>query len=141
MIYKTNQSFEFFDDNLEFYGNLLKSCISRIRITRIRISRGPPVFQNIFLYIFNFILLIYRYYVVSSKDGFLPPGTPCAKNSKFKKKSFCVMGRCLEFGNDMTPKQVLSNETLSDIRGMVINKPRSLRLKRELFIEPPKLGK
>lgn len=51
------------------------------------------------------------------------------------------MGKCLEFGNDMTPKQVLSNETLSDIRGMVINKPRSLRLKRELFIEPPKLGK
>ena len=99
------------------------------------------IFQNIFLYIFNFILLIYRYYVVSSKDGFLPPGTPCAKNSKFKKKSFCVMGKCLEFGNDMTPKQVLSNETLSDIRGMVINKPRSLRLKRELFIEPPKLGK
>ena len=50
------------------------------------------------------------------------------------------MGKCLEFGNDMTPKQVLSNETLSDIREMVINKPRSLRFKRELFIEPPKLG-
>ena len=45
MIYKTNQSFEFFDDNLEFYGNLLKSCISRIRITRIRIPRRSPVLQ------------------------------------------------------------------------------------------------
>ena len=50
------------------------------------------------------------------------------------------MGKCLEFGHDMTPKHVLSNETLSDIREMVINKPRSLRFKRELFIEPPKLG-
>ena len=99
------------------------------------------LYFKIFCSTFSILFYLYRYYVVSSTDGFLPLGTPCAKNSKFKKKSFCVMGKCLEFGNDMTPKQVLSNETLSDIREMVINKPRSLRLKRELFIEPPKLGK
>ena len=99
------------------------------------------LYFKIFCSTFSILFYSYRYYVISSTDGFLPPGTPCAKNSKFKKKSFCVMGKCLEFGNDMTPKQVLSNETLSDIREMVINKPRSLRLKRELFIEPPKLGK
>ena len=56
----------------------------------------------------------------------------------YSSKAYCVMGKCLEFGKDMTPKYKLSNETLTHIRKIVV-RPRSLRFKRELYIEPPKL--
>ena len=68
----------------------------------------------------------------------MPPGTSCSKD--LVSKSYCVMGKCLEFGKDMTPKYELSEENLSDIKKKITIKPRSLlRFKRELFIEPPKL--
>ena len=134
---------KYFSLHFQFYFTYI-GILPRLNITsKVFFLKKIPIilYFKIFCSTFSILFYSYRYYVISSTDGFLPPGTPCAKNSKFKKKSFCVMGKCLEFGNDMTPKQVLSNETLSDIREMVINKPRSLRLKRELFIEPPKLGK
>ena len=69
-----------------------------------------------------------RFYVVSSQDGHLPPGTPCHSKDPRSSQAYCVMGKCLNFGKDMTLSE-LSEETLSDIKEIVI-KPRSLRYVR-----------
>ena len=73
--------------------------------------------------------ILYRFYVVSSKDGWYPSGTKCAENS------YCLMGKCLEFGSDQTPINQLSEEDILDFNTKI--QPRYLRHKRELLIEPP----
>ncbi|KAM3960344.1 LOW QUALITY PROTEIN: ADAMTS metallopeptidase stall [Aphomia sociella] len=40
----------------------------------------------------------HRFYLVNGNDGWFPLGTACGKNS-----SYCVSGKCLEFGPDNTP--------------------------------------
>lgn len=77
----------------------------------------------------------YRFYVVSSKDGWFPTGTSCGSDIE---RAFCVLGKCLEFGQDRTPLYAVSNETMRDIQ-QILNRPRSLRHfhKRELQVQPP----
>ena len=77
----------------------------------------------------------YRYYVVSSQDGYLPSGTPCT-GLLSKNSSYCVMGKCLEFGDDQTPKYQLNSETFAGIRDAMLQ-PRAIRFRRELHVEPP----
>jgi hypothetical protein len=72
---------------------------------------------------------------VSSKDGWLPSGSSCSLQNS-EKKAFCVMGKCLEFAEDKTPKYDISKETMNDIKRIMV-RPRSLRHKRELIVESP----
>ncbi|XP_023320697.1 A disintegrin and metalloproteinase with thrombospondin motifs 18 isoform X2 [Eurytemora carolleeae] len=43
----------------------------------------------------------YRFYMVSGEKGWYPDGTDCRSGES--RSSFCVKGRCLEFGDDGTP--------------------------------------
>lgn len=78
--------------------------------------------------------IVFRFYVVSSKDGWLPSGTSCS--SQASRNAFCVLGKCLEFGEDLTPMYDLTEEAMKDIKKLVV-RPRSLRFRRELWVEPP----
>ena len=61
--------------------------------------------------------------MVSSKDGWMPSGTSCSADNQ----SFCILGKCLQFGQDKTPAyESISEEIMTDIKRMMI-KPRSLR--------------
>ncbi|CAG9564251.1 unnamed protein product [Danaus chrysippus] len=40
----------------------------------------------------------HRFYLVNGADGWFPLGTSCGGNN-----SYCVSGKCLEFGSDLTP--------------------------------------
>lgn len=42
----------------------------------------------------------HRFYLVNGENGWFPFGTACSKGNE---KSFCVTGKCLEFGKDDTP--------------------------------------
>ncbi|XP_024935771.1 A disintegrin and metalloproteinase with thrombospondin motifs 16 isoform X2 [Cephus cinctus] len=42
----------------------------------------------------------HRFYLVNGENGWFPFGTSCSKRNH---KSFCVAGKCLEFGEDDTP--------------------------------------
>ena len=64
----------------------------------------------------------------------MPSGTSCSLSAA--DNSFCILGKCLRFGNDKTPTYDLSEEIMTDIKRIMIQ-PRSLRFKRELHIEPP----
>ncbi|RVE40099.1 hypothetical protein evm_015251 [Chilo suppressalis] len=41
----------------------------------------------------------HRFYLVNGHDGWFPLGTACGRNNA----SYCVSGKCLEFGPDNTP--------------------------------------
>ncbi|KAJ4448313.1 hypothetical protein ANN_10328 [Periplaneta americana] len=44
----------------------------------------------------------HRFYLVNGEDGWFPFGTDCSRGVP-EKKSYCVSGKCLEFGSDDTP--------------------------------------
>ena len=103
-------------------------CHARMQICPIGTSTNLNFFMipiRIHLSLFHSVFRFHRFYVVSSQDGHLPPGTPCHSKDPKSSQAYCVMGKCLNFGKDMTLSE-LSEETLSDINEIVI-KPRSLR--------------
>ncbi|XP_012252823.3 A disintegrin and metalloproteinase with thrombospondin motifs adt-1-like [Athalia rosae] len=62
----------------------------------------------------------HRFYLVNGENGWFPFGTACSKGNE---KSFCVTGKCLEFGKDDTP-----------LHESVFALPLLSRLKRDLSI-------
>ncbi|XP_046752796.1 A disintegrin and metalloproteinase with thrombospondin motifs adt-1-like isoform X1 [Diprion similis] len=59
----------------------------------------------------------HRFYLVNGENGWFPFGTACSKGNV---KSFCVTGKCLEFGKDDTPlyESILSLPLLSRYKRM-----------------------
>ncbi|VVC96184.1 unnamed protein product [Leptidea sinapis] len=77
----------------------------------------------------------HRFYLVNGQEGWFPLGTACGKRNA----SYCVSGKCLEFGEDLTPLSesvftlpLLPREDNGNSRHINVDVRQSSRHKRSL---------